>query len=110
MGTAKFTATREEVTKIARVVVRANLMGLVSNKEENRMDNVINSLMDMEAVHCNGCPIDFDRMADAPDLDFAHDFSSIRANLDRETGKLRNNFVPRFAKSNTEKENEKDNN
>lgn len=53
--------------------------------------------MDLCAVHLNGCPL---RLADflaADDLNFAHDISGIRLNLDRHTGELKNHFHPRFA-------------
>lgn len=53
--------------------------------------------LDLDAVHSNGCPLDFERMLYAADFDFGHDIFGINHHLDRETGKLRNCFVPRLA-------------
>lgn len=55
-------------------------------------------LMDLSACHANGCPLDFKRLLAFPDFDFAHDIFGINQRIDRETGQLRNCFVPRCAK------------
>lgn len=55
-------------------------------------------MMDIEACHCNGCPLDLDGLATAKTSDFVHDLTGITANLNRKTGKLENCFVPRYAK------------
>lgn len=41
--------------------------------------------------------IDLDALAVADDFNFAHDAYGISANMDRETGKLMNGFLPRYA-------------
>lgn len=47
----------------------------------------------------NGNPsIDLDALAEADDFNFTHDVYGICGHLDRETGKLGNCFVPRFAR------------
>jgi hypothetical protein len=53
--------------------------------------------MDITACHANGCPLDLERMLAADDFNFAHDITGIHANLDRSTGRLGNQFVPRYA-------------
>jgi len=54
--------------------------------------------MDLTACHSCGCPLDFEKLSRFPEPDFWHDISGINSNLDRDTGKLRNCFVPRCAK------------
>lgn len=55
--------------------------------------------MDLEATHSNGCPLDFQKLLDAPEFDFVHDIGGIKRHLDRKTGALRDCFVPRCALS-----------
>lgn len=50
---------------------------------------------DIEAVHCNGCPLDLDMFLSAHVLNFIHDVAGIIGYLDRETGELKEFFVPR---------------
>jgi hypothetical protein len=54
-------------------------------------------LMDLNACHSNGCPLDFQRLLEASDFDFLHDMIGIQDHINRETGKLENCFVPRLA-------------
>ena len=54
--------------------------------------------MDLTACHNNGCPLDFQRMLDAPDLDLLHDIIGINKHISRASGKLLDCFLPRFAK------------
>jgi len=55
------------------------------------------ALMDLAAVHANGCPLDLAGLYDATPLDFCHDIYGIRRHLDRTTGKLGDCFIPRYA-------------
>jgi hypothetical protein len=52
--------------------------------------------MDLVVTHANGNPMDFERLAEADDFNFAHDVFGIYRHLDRETGKLGDCFLPRF--------------
>jgi hypothetical protein len=52
--------------------------------------------MDVFVVHATA-GLDLQRLLDADDSDFRHDILGIYSELDRETGKLRDHFVPRFA-------------
>lgn len=54
-------------------------------------------VMDVTATHANGCPLDLAALFAAEDFDFVHDVFGIYRNIDRETGKLKNCFRPRFA-------------
>lgn len=56
-------------------------------------------VMDLIATHANGRPLDFERLRDFPDGDFAHDVFGIRRHLNRETGELRDCFLPRCART-----------
>jgi len=54
------------------------------------------AFMDIEACHA-GCPLKLDALLAADDFNFSHDVMGIRRHLDRETGKLEDHFLPRFA-------------
>ena len=54
-------------------------------------------LMDLDACHSNGAPLDLVKLAAARDSDLLHDVGGIRSHLDRETGQLRDLFSPRCA-------------
>ena len=56
------------------------------------------ALMDIDACHCNGCPLKLHELLQADDKNFAHDVFGIRNNINRKTGKLENCFLPRYAK------------
>jgi len=54
-------------------------------------------LMDLEAVHCNGTPLELHRLlTEFTTADFVHDIGGIVQNIDRTTGKL-GVFTPRCA-------------
>lgn len=53
--------------------------------------------LDLVACHANGCPMDFAAMLAAGESDFVHDIAGIQRHIDRETGQLRDCFLPRFA-------------
>lgn len=55
-------------------------------------------MMDIEATHCNGCPLDLDGLLAAVDDDFVHDVRGIHLYLDRNTGQLTKKFQPRHVK------------
>lgn len=52
--------------------------------------------MDITATHANGCPLRLDDLLAADEFNFGHDVFGIRNCLDRKTGKLMRNFLPRF--------------
>ena len=57
--------------------------------------------MDITAVHANGCPLRLQALLDADEFNFLHDVTKIERHIDRNTGKLRDHFVPRFARRET---------
>lgn len=58
---------------------------------------VLTLLMDLTAVHANGCPLRLNDLLEAPDADFVHDVFGIISKIDRDTGRLTDCFLPRFA-------------
>lgn len=84
-----WTATKSEYRLISKIARRA------VNKWQHLNHQHVE--MDISAAHCNGCPMDLQKLLDADDFNFAHDVLGIRKHLDRETGKLRDCFLPRFA-------------
>ena len=55
------------------------------------------TVMDITAVHANGCPLRLAELLEAEPFDFAHDIGGIRNHLNRETGRLEDFFLPRYA-------------
>lgn len=55
-------------------------------------------VMDIENCIEGGCDIDLNGLLNADDFNFAHDISGINWNINHDTKKLMNCFVPRFAK------------
>ena len=53
--------------------------------------------MDLIACHTHGCQLDLAKMIAANRSDLIHDIVGINRHLDRETGELRDCFLPRFA-------------
>lgn len=60
--------------------------------------DLLETEMDLTAVHLNGHPLRLEHMLAAKPFDLMHDIYGIRNCLDRETGKLTNCFLPRFTK------------
>jgi len=83
--------SREEEHWMGEILNRAEIMGVYT-------DNVtpLSLRMDLEAVHYH-TPLDFKKMAQADEVNFAHDISGIIRAVDRNTGLLRDYFKPRFA-------------
>lgn len=92
----KFDCTKEE-HRIAREIA-ARVHAMASNASVRHLHPVSDVVMDIIAVHRNGCPLRLAELLAADDFNFAHDVFGIRRHLDRTTGQLRNCFVPRFAR------------
>lgn len=89
----QFTASKDEFRYIRLIADRAMSAGLYPEGE-----TLQDALIDIEATHSNGCPLDLSALANATPGNFGHDVGGIRKHLDRTTGRLMNNFVPRHAK------------
>lgn len=56
-------------------------------------------VMDVTACHLNGCPLHLEDLAEADNFNLLHDVVGIYRHLDRETGRLKDCFLPRYAKA-----------
>jgi hypothetical protein len=90
---AKFKATNKEMKIIERIAARALYMA----KDLEISCDKKTLLMDIEACHCNGAKLDLKKLMSFDNSNFAHDVFGIHRHLDRNTGKLKNNFWPRSA-------------
>lgn len=82
--------SKEDATLIEKIAEIAVQRGFYQTK--------LNAIMDLTALQANGTPLQLADMLEAADsLDFAHDLCGIRVHLDRDSGKLKDCFVPRFA-------------
>lgn len=89
----KWECTLEELEKISKICDRA-----WPRHEALGYTDRLTMMMDLEACHCNGCPLDLDGLYHAQFIDFMHDVGGIGYYIDRETGCLTNCFLPRYAK------------
>lgn len=88
-----FTATAEDREIIERIAKRAVAL---YRKYGNADVDELHIQMDLEACHCNGCPLRLADMEQADDFNLMHDISGINIHLDHDTGKLEGFFLPRF--------------
>ena len=89
----KWATTREEMELESKIANRAIAMAKELGMDYDKMTAV----MDIDACHNNGCPLNLQGLLDADDFNFAHDVFGIRAYIDRTTGELANCFLPRYA-------------
>lgn len=90
----KWTQTKAEHKTIAAIAARAIQNAKASTGQTLDYRDLE---MDVTAAHCNGCPLDLERLLAFDDFNFNHDVFGIRRHLNRETGELENHFVPRCA-------------
>lgn len=90
----KFDVTERQAELVQKCVERAMRAAKRAGFEYDALD----ATMDLKACHANGCKLDFKKLFDASHADFGHDVFGIRRHLDRTTGKLGGNFLPRCAK------------
>lgn len=100
-----FTASVSEGKLIREIALRAHatqvdhtIAAVRSGYGQPEQPTLQDWMMDIEATHCNGCPLDLAALASAPEPHFSHDIFGIRRHLDRETGKLEDHFRPRHAR------------
>ncbi len=83
-----FDVSKQDADLISQIVKRAHS----ELQEINRLELG----MDLTALHANGCPLRLEDLLKADYFSLVHDLYGIRENIDRDTGKLVNNFLPRF--------------
>lgn len=88
-----FDASRSEVDLMVKIAERFERL-VPAHARQKRLD----LLMDLEACHCNGAPLDLVALHEAAsDGDLVHDVAGISRHIDRDTGKLGGCFLPRYA-------------
>jgi hypothetical protein len=86
----RFDVSKEDAEMIGHIVNRAR--ATVPSIDKMALG------MDLTAAHANGCPLDLEKFYMFGDADFFHDIVGISNNLDRNTGKVLNCFLPRCGK------------
>ena len=81
---------REEKMVVVEIAKRADALGIM-------MFDRMSLMMDVEAVHAE-IGLKLDELLNADEANFTHDIVGIQKNLDRESKKLQNFFLPRYAK------------
>ena len=84
-----FQSSFEENELILNIAKRA--------KSQDKKVDLISLAMDLTATHLNGNPLKLKELFEADDFNFNHDIYGIMNNLCRDSGKLRNCFLPRFS-------------
>lgn len=85
--------TQNEQLMIATIAGRASALA----KRMGVDYSVQEASMDITAVHCNDLKLDLAGLEAANEGDFGHDVFGIRRHINRDTGKLEDCFVPRYA-------------
>lgn len=85
MSAISFRIKPEEQTLVSAIIKRC----------KPRSGEAMNLSMDLIAAHANGCPMDWQKLLDAPNFDFWHDINGIQRHINRDTGQLEDCFLPR---------------
>lgn len=86
-------ASRTELQTIRSIAERFEAL-----RGADRPVDRLSLMMDLEACHCNACPLDLAALLMAlRDIDFIHDVAGISRHLNRDTGQLEDYFRPRYA-------------
>jgi len=80
---------RELILTMFEIAKRADDMGILA------VDR-LTLKMDLENVN-KKMKLNFKELLKADDIDFIHDIYNIQLHMDRKTGELKNDFLPRFA-------------
>lgn len=91
---------KQEFEIIAKICDRSEEMGIVAPSADPR-NRRMNLMMDIDNAH-KDVGINLAGLLEADDLNFAHDVIGIQAHMNRNTGKLEDFFVPRYAKQDVE--------
>lgn len=85
--------SRYDAELIDQIAKRAESM----SRKFNPKFNMLTTVLDLRHCH-KSCPLRLADLLHASDYDFAHDVFGITRHIDRNTGKLTNCFLPRYAK------------
>lgn len=82
----------EDEELVSKILDRAEAKGLIKGKKDRESSD-----MDIVATHLNNYRLDLKKWLGFDDFNFDHDFKGIRNCMNRRTGQLERNFVPRCA-------------
>lgn len=79
--------------------INKNLVVKIANRA-TKIYSVDRLAFILDLIYCikGGCDLDLNGLLNADETDFMHDMAGIHIHLNRETKKLDDCFVPRFAK------------
>lgn len=89
--------TKEEDAIIFKIAERAE-KELYNSEKDNLNYNRMDTVMDLTAVHKNDIELDFEKLLNFDEFNFAHDIYGIETYLNRSIGKLEHCFLPRCSK------------
>ena len=84
--------TKNDRRRIRAIAARA------ARKFGEKLQDEQTIFYDVAACHLNGCPLDLEKLVKASEETLLHDLVGINRNICRETGELKNHFLPRCAK------------
>lgn len=88
--TISYEISKADAKRVRGIAERAKLVAM--NLDE------ASTILDLAMCNANGTPLDFAKLAAFDDYNFAHDVFGISNHLDRATGQLRPEFLPRCAR------------
>ena len=89
---------QNKIMKMDACMIDAELIHRIAERAKNELGTpFLDTSMDITATHLNGCSLRLGELLNAPAFNFAHDVWGIRSHLDRQTGKLMDCFLPRYA-------------
>lgn len=99
-GTMNWNASKRDYENASAIAKRAlalaqEVEGTMSLQRASEFQRT--TMMDIIATHANGCPLRLEELLTAERFDFSHDVFGIRRHIDRQTGKLQDCFLPRYA-------------
>jgi hypothetical protein len=91
-GAINWNVSRIEYDLIEKIAERA--LALIPSYPDPKRTLI----MDIQACHCNGCPLDLTGLLAAGDNEFMCEIAGIRKAINRRTGKLTDDaYMPRYA-------------
>ena len=87
MKSVNFNTTKEEDKLIKLSVDRANKLF------PEDIDDCLSLQMDLSATHCNGTPLDFNKLLAFNNSNSAHDIFGIMSHIDRNDGQIKHGFL-----------------
>jgi len=74
-----------------------NNINIICKRVKNSFPDIdyVSLQMDLHAVHMCGCKLDFLKLLEFDEFNFAHDIYGIMNHINRESGELKKCFLPR---------------